>query len=164
MHRAGSYCREMSPMWSMAVAISPQHPWCAPWPSDLSGAWGNGNRYKFMMTSSNETFFALLAICAGNSPVPGEFPSQRPVTRNFDVFFALNKRLSKQSWGWWFETPSRLLWRNCNGEIMGVGASWRLIFRLLKMQIRDLSAARLPVVYKPCHVAGFCNHWCDWPF
>ena len=34
-----------------------------------------------------ETFSALLAICAGNSPVPGEFPSQRPVTRSFDVFF-----------------------------------------------------------------------------
>ena len=32
-----------------------------------------------------ETFFALLAICAGNSPVPGEFPTQRPVTRSFDV-------------------------------------------------------------------------------
>ena len=50
-----------------------------------------------------ETFSALLAICAGNSPVPGEFPAQRPVTRNFDVFFdlRLNKRLSKQSWGWY---------------------------------------------------------------
>ena len=48
-----------------------------------------------------ETFSALLAICAGNSPAPGEFPSQRPVTRNFDVFFdlRLNERLSKQSWG-----------------------------------------------------------------
>ena len=33
-----------------------------------------------------ETFSALLAICAGNSPVPGEFPAQRPVTRSFDVF------------------------------------------------------------------------------
>ena len=55
-----------------------------------------------------ETFSALLAICAGNSPVPGEFPTQRPVTRSFDVFFdlRLNKRLSKQSWGWWFETLS----------------------------------------------------------
>ena len=41
-----------------------------------------------------ETFSALLAICAGNSPVPGEFPAQRPVTRSFDVFFdlRLNKR------------------------------------------------------------------------
>ena len=46
-----------------------------------------------------ETFSALLALCAGNSPVTGEFPSQRPVTQSFDVFFdlRLNKRLSKQS-------------------------------------------------------------------
>ena len=53
-----------------------------------------------------ETFFALLAICAGDSPVPDEFPTQRPVTRSFEVFFdlRLNKRLSKKSWGWWFET------------------------------------------------------------
>ena len=55
-----------------------------------------------------ETFSALLAICAENSPVIGEIPTQRPVTRSFDVFFdlRLNKRLSKQSWDWWFETPS----------------------------------------------------------
>ena len=63
-----------------------------------------------------ETFFALLALCAGNSPVPGEFLAQRPVTRSFDVFFDLcpNKRLSKQSWGWWLETLSCSLWRHCN--------------------------------------------------
>ena len=66
-----------------------------------------------------ETFSALLAICAGNSPVPGEFPTQRPVTRSFDVNFDLrpNKRLSKQSWCWWFETPSRPLWRHRNGTL-----------------------------------------------
>ena len=65
-----------------------------------------------------DTFSALLALCAGNSPVTGEFPSQRPVTWSFDVFFdlRLNKRLSKQSWGWWFETLSRPLWRHCNGD------------------------------------------------
>ena len=63
-----------------------------------------------------ETFTASLALCAGNSPVTGEFPAQRPVTRSFDVFFDLhlNKRLSKQSWGWWFETPSHPLWRHRN--------------------------------------------------
>ena len=63
-----------------------------------------------------EHFSALLAICVGNSPVTGEFPSQRPVTRSFGVFFhlRLNKRLSEQSWGWWFETPSRPLWRQFN--------------------------------------------------
>ena len=64
-----------------------------------------------------ETFSALLASCAGNSPVPGEFPAQRPVTRSFDVFFDLspNTRSGKQWWGWWFETPSGPLWRHCNG-------------------------------------------------
>ena len=73
-------------------------------------------RYKSWWRHQMETFSALLAICAGNSSVPGEFPAQRPVTRNFDVFFdlRLNKRLSKQSWGWWFETLSRPLWRHCN--------------------------------------------------
>ena len=62
------------------------------------------------------TFSALLAICARNSPVTGEFPAQRPVTRSFDVFFdlRLNKRLSKQAWGWWFETLSCPLWSHCN--------------------------------------------------
>ena len=51
--------------------------------------------------------------CAGNSTVTGELSSQRPVARSFDVFFHLhlNKRLSKQSWRWWSETP---LWRHCN--------------------------------------------------
>ena len=42
-----------------------------------------------MMTSSNENISTLLAICAGNSPVPGEFPAQRPVTGSFDFFFDL---------------------------------------------------------------------------
>ena len=41
-------------------------------------------------------------FCAGNSLVTGKFPSQRPVTRSFDVFhdLCLNKRLSEQWWGW----------------------------------------------------------------
>ena len=43
-------------------------------------------------------------------------PHTKSVTRSFDVFFnlRLNKRLSKQPWGWWFETPSWSLWRQCN--------------------------------------------------
>ena len=63
-----------------------------------------------------EIFSALLALCAGNSPVSGEIRAQRPVTRSFDVFIdlRLNKRLSKQWWSWWFETPSRSLWRHSN--------------------------------------------------
>ena len=60
-----------------------------------------------------ETFSALLTLCAGNSPVTGEFPYQRPVTRSFDVFFdlRLNQQLSKQWRRCWFETPWRSLWR-----------------------------------------------------
>ena len=63
-----------------------------------------------MLTSSNGNISVLLALYAGNSPVT------RPVTRSFDVLFDLRliKRLSKQSWDWWFETPSRLLWRHFN--------------------------------------------------
>ena len=60
------------------------------------------------------------------SPVPGEFPAQRPVTRNFDVFFDLRliKQLSKQSRGWSFETLSHPLWRHRNG---GRQRWWSLI-------------------------------------
>ena len=90
-----------------------------------SGAW-----WRHQM----KTFAALLALCAGNSPVTGEFPAQRPVTRSFHVFFdlRLNKRLSKQSWGWWFETPSRSLWRHCNVKIVlppvNIIYSWSLFY------------------------------------
>ena len=64
-----------------------------------------------------ETFSTLLAICVGNSLVTGEFPAQRPVTQSFDVFFdlLLNERLSKQSWGWWFETLCHP--QGCHGSL-----------------------------------------------
>ena len=70
-----------------------------------------------------ETFSALLALCAGNSPVTSVFPSPSPVTQSFDVSFDLhlNKPLSKQSWGWWFETPSRPLWHHCNAIYDSLG-------------------------------------------
>ena len=69
------------------------------------------------MTSSIGTIFRI------NGPLCREFtghrwiPLQRPVTRSFDVAFnlSLNKRLSKQSWDWWFETPSHSLWRDRDG-------------------------------------------------
>ena len=59
------------------------------------------------MTSSNGNIFRVTGHLCGE---------QGPVTRSFDVFFdmCLNKRLNKQSWGWWFETPSRPLWCHCN--------------------------------------------------
>ena len=76
-----------------------------------------------------KTFSVLPTICAGNSPVPGEFPTQRPVTRSF-VYFDLrpNKRLSKQSWGWWFETLSCSLWRHRNAvEHFKFREKWKYI-------------------------------------
>ena len=87
------------------------------WPAGCSTASINAYQSAWWRHQM-ETFSALLAICAGNSPVPGEFPTQRPVTRSFDVYFDLrpNKRLSKQSWGGWFETLSWSLWRHCNGR------------------------------------------------
>ena len=46
-----------------------------------------------------ENFSALLALCEGKPPVIGGVPSQKAVTRSFDIFFnlRLNKRLNKQS-------------------------------------------------------------------
>ena len=74
--RSSSQCRVVFLYWKPYLTSS----WVYPW-------WRH----------QKETFSALLAICAGNSPVPGEFPTQRPVTRSFDVFsdLRLNKRLSK---------------------------------------------------------------------
>ena len=62
------------------------------------------------MTSSNRNIFRV------TGHLRGEFPAQRPVTRSFDVLFdlRLNKRLSKQSWGWLLETLSHPLWRHRN--------------------------------------------------
>ena len=76
--------------------------------------------FNDMMTSSNENIFRV------TGPLCGEFTGYRwiPLTKasdaKFDVFFdlSLNKRLSKQSWGWWFETPSRSLWRHFNEYVM----------------------------------------------
>ena len=93
-----------------------------------------------------ETLSALLAICAGNSPVSGEFPAQRPATRGFDVFFEQrpNKQLSKQSWGWWFEPHSPPLWRhsNANDRIQEAVSIQRC--RLTRIGISMLKIRRSP--------------------
>ena len=71
-----------------------------------------------------ETFSALLALCEGI----GGFPSQRPVTFSFDVFFdlRLHTRLSKQQRRLWFETPSPSLWRHCDdvGYLIRACGEW----------------------------------------
>ena len=74
------------------------------------------NATLHMKTSSNGNIFRVTGHLCGEFTGPGEFPTQRPVTRSFDVYFDLrpNKRLSKHSWGWWFETLSSPLWRHRN--------------------------------------------------
>ena len=77
---------------------------------------------KCMMTSSNGNIFRVTGLCAGNSPVPVNSPHKGQWRGAFDVFFdlRLNKRLSKQTWGWWFETLSSSLWRQCFEKIYHV--------------------------------------------
>ena len=69
-----------------------------------------------MMTSSNEIIFRVTGPLWREST--GGFPSQRPVTGSFGVFFdlRLNKRLSKRSRRRWFEMSSRSLWCHCNAQ------------------------------------------------
>ena len=68
------------------------------------------------MTPSNGNIFRVTGHLCGEFTGPRECPAQSPVTLSFDIFFDLRlyNRLSKQSWGWWFEMPSRPLWRHCN--------------------------------------------------
>ena len=74
---------------------------------------------KSMMTSSNGNIFRFTGhLC-------GEFTGSRGIPRTKAseaelwcvLWSASNKRLNKQSWGWWFETPSWSLWRHCNDEL-----------------------------------------------
>ena len=69
-----------------------------------------------MMTSSNGNIFRVIGHLCGEFTGHRWIPRTKPVTRSFDVFFdlCLHKKLSKQSWGWWFETLSHPLWRHRN--------------------------------------------------
>ena len=70
-----------------------------------------------------ETFSALLALCAGNSPMTGEFPTQRSSNAELWCFFGIGegKQVNEPSICWWFETLLRPLWRHCNASISQQG-------------------------------------------
>ena len=89
--------------------------------ASLSVAKWNKSWWRHQM----ETLFRVTDHLCGAFTGPGEFPSQRPVTGSFDVFFdlRLNKQLSKQWRGWWFETLSRPLWRHCNDKCILINSS-----------------------------------------
>ena len=71
-----------------------------------------------MMTSSNGNIFRVTGhLCGeftGHRGIPRTKASDAELWCYLDLH--LNKRLSKQSWGWWFETLSRSLWRHGNGS------------------------------------------------
>ena len=81
--------------WKILVLENTENSWpclpssCSHWTMD-------------MMTSWNGNIFRVTVPLCGEFTGPGEFPTQRPVTRSFDDFFdlRLNKWLSKQLWGW----------------------------------------------------------------
>ena len=81
-----------------------------------------------MMTSSNGNIFRVTGPLCGEFTGPGEFPTQRQVTRSFDVYFdlRLNKRLCKQSWDWWFETLFCPLWRHSNQFVRSLRPVWMM--------------------------------------
>ena len=84
--------------------------------------------WKIMMTSSNGNIFRVTGHFCGEFTGHRWFPAQNPVTRNLDFFFdlRLNKCLSKQWWGWWFETSWRPLWRHCNVRTYKLNPMWCL--------------------------------------
>ena len=115
----------------------------------LSGVVGvsPGLALATMMTSSNENIFRVFGPLYEEFTGPGEFPTQRPVTRSFDIFFdlRLNKRLNKQPWGWWFETPSWSSWRQCNDVTERMGCNFVI--------------HRPPGIYHKATNAAVCGQW-----
>ena len=98
-----------------------------------------------MMTSSNGNIMRVTGHLCGE--FPGEFPAQRPVTRSFHVFFdlCLNKPYgSKQSWGWWFETLSRPLWRHCN--VFAKQPSTTFLWQVPKYYLTVLLSDEAPII------------------
>ena len=152
-----------------------QGSWCFPAPETcrlhgvvvtplLAGVWCchetnncNGkHRILFFSTwwrHQMEAFTALLALCAGNSPVTGEFPAQRPVTQSFDVFFDLGWVINREAG----DLLSRSLWLNSN-ETFQMGQNHTCCF-----------VCELPVLYSEstnamerCHQQTQINvnqHW-----
>ena len=106
---------------------------------------------QYMMTSSNGNIFHVTGPLWGETT--GGFPSQRPVTWNFDVFFdlCLNKRLSKQSGCWWLEMQWRSLWCHCNElrSLKSLIISHRMYKGLLKSW------------YCPCSNQAASKHVCE---
>ena len=92
--------------------------WIVPTIKIIKHSWASMSQQWNMMMSSNGNIFHVTGPSWGETIGTGGYPSQKPLTWSFDVFFVLhlNKRLSKQWWGWWFVMPSCPLWHHCNDK------------------------------------------------
>ena len=74
---------------------------------------------EFMMTSSNGNIFRVTGHLCGKFADPRWISRTKASDAELWCFFdlRLNKRLSKQPWGWWFETPAWSLWRHRNVQV-----------------------------------------------
>ena len=72
----------------------------------------------YMMTSSNGNIFRVIGHLCGKFTGPRWIPRTKASDAELWCFLwsASDKRLGKQSWGWWFETLSCPLWRLCNDQ------------------------------------------------
>ena len=120
-----------------------------------------------MIMPSMETLSVLLALCQANSPVTGEFPSQRPVTQSFDIFFdmRLNKRLSNQARLRWFETPSSSLRRHCyenvcRAERVAMNIEWLFFFARFQAGCIIRAVTRFaPSQWQTVLLCNNVSHW-----
>ena len=93
-----------------------------------------------IMSPSNGNIFRVTDLLYGESIGQRWIPLKRPVTWSFDVFFdlRLNKRLSKQSWSWWFETPSCSLWRHLMQFLLCVTYSLPCLFMIFHSFVKAI--------------------------
>ena len=104
-------------------------------------------------------YFPRYWTCAGNSPVTGEVPSQKPVMRSFDVFFDLcmNKRLSKQWWGWYLRR------HRAHYEVIVMVYLLAFYIPICNIEQERLSFWQISVTWIRdviCHIDNFqCSQW-----
>ena len=106
--------------------------------------------FRIMMTSSNGNIFHVTGSLCGEFTVHRWFPHSKLWFLIFDL--SLNKRLSKQSSGWWIETPSPALWRHCN------------VYLFCRFQVQYLCRKQNQTYFKNYHVQlafvkNMINHW-----
>ena len=122
-------------------------------------------QYTGMMTSSNGNIFRVTGLCPRNhrSPLNSPHKGQWRGALMFFLHLCLNKRLSKQSWGWWFETPSRSLWRHYNGWAVQ-RLQWRFLYtnQTTKLQCTFRTNLSIELFSVPSPETLFCMAFEGW--